>query len=327
MAIDQKKFEQNNKTIALNILFVQHDTKTIRLAYKSKYNHKRENQEALLMTTNGKKWYYLALRSVCTPNEHNPPVRSLSRLFRGIRSNHVKDFYSLGCLNSFRKDNVLKRHERLRDKHDYCHIKMSTKDNKILKYNDGEKSLKAPFIIIFDLERLLKTEQSCQNNPEKSYTARKAKHEPSDWAMFTKCSFDKEKNRFDYYRGIDCIEKGCEKFKGRATEIINYKEKEMISLTDKENNSYGKQKVCHICKKEFCYDKNEEKKFKLYQKVRDHCHYTGKFRGAVHSICNLSYKVPKEIPVVIHNGSTYDYHFIIKQLAEEFKGEFEGLRQ
>ena len=82
-----------------------------------------------------------------------------------------------------------------------------------------------------------------------------------------------------------------------------------------------------ICKKEFCYNKNEEKKIKLYQKVRDHCHYTGKFRGAVHSICNLSYKVRKEIPVVIHNGSTYDYHFIIKQSAEEFKGEFECLRQ
>ena len=68
--------------------------------------------------------------------------------------------------------------------------------------------------------------------------------------------------------------------------------------------------------------KNE---FKPYQKVRDHCHYTRKFRGAAHSICNLRYKVPKEIPVVIHNSSTYDYHFIIKQLAEEFEGQFECL--
>ena len=56
--------------------------------------------------------------------------------------------------------------------------------------------------------------------------------------------------------------------------------------------------------KKFCNDKNEEKKFKLYQKVKDHCHYTGKFKGAAHNICNLRYKVPKEIPVVIHNGST-----------------------
>ena len=58
------------------------------------------------------------------------------------------------------------------------------------------------------------------------------------------------------------------------------------------------------------------------QKVRDHCHYTGKYRGAAHSICNLCYKISKEIPLVFHNGSTYDYHFIIKQLAREFKGYF-----
>ena len=61
------------------------------------------------------------------------------------------------------------------------------------------------------------------------------------------------------------------------------------------------------------------------QKVRDHCHHTGKYRGAAHSICNLRYKIPKEIPVVFHNGSTYDYHFIIKQLAKEFKGNFDCL--
>ena len=99
----------------------------------------------------------------------------------------------------------------------------------------------------------------------------------------------------------------------------------MIPLTDKETVYYEKQKLCHICKKEFCYDKNDKNKFKLYQNVRDHCHYTGKFRGAAHSICNLRYKVPQEIPVKIHNGSKYDYHFIIKELAEEFKSQFECL--
>ena len=99
----------------------------------------------------------------------------------------------------------------------------------------------------------------------------------------------------------------------------------MIPLTDKEIMSYEEQKVCHICKKGFCYDKNEKNKFKLYQKIRDHCHYTGKFRGTAHNICNLRYKVQREIPVIIHNGSKYDYHFIIKELAEEFKGQFECL--
>ena len=62
--------------------------------------------------------------------------------------------------------------------------------------------------------------------------------------------------------------------------------------------------------------------YKNKRKVKDHCHYTGKFRGAAHSKCILNYKVPKDIPIIIHNAS-YDTHFIINQLAEEFKGEYD----
>ena len=102
-----------------------------------------------------------------------------------------------------------------------------------------------------------------------------------------------------------------QRFERTFYKIINYEKKKMISLTTEEKVHYNKQKVCYICKKEF--DNNNNKK---QQKVRDHCHYTGKYRGAAHNICNLRYKVPKEIPVVFLNGSTYDYHFIIKELAK-----------
>ena len=87
----------------------------------------------------------------------------------------------------------------------------------------------------------------------------------------------------------------------------------------KENKSYKEQKTCHICEEKFCMDKDDEN-YKNKRKVKDHCHYTGKFRGAAHSKCNLNYKVPKDISIIIHNAS-YDTHFIITQLAEEFKGE------
>ena len=99
--------------------------------------------------------------------------------------------------------------------------------------------------------------------------------------------------------------------------------KKMMPLTDEEIKSYKEQKKCRICNGKFCYDKKKE--FKCNHKVRDHCHYTRKFRGAAHNICNLRCKIPKKIPVVSHNGSAYDWHFIIKQLAEDFKGEFECL--
>ena len=139
--------------------------------------------------------------------------------------------------------------------------------------------------------------------------------------MFTRCSFDKKENKLNYYRGKDCIEKLCKKLKERAMKIINYEEKEMIPLTKEEKKSYKKQEACHICEEKFCMDKDDEN-YKNKRKVKDHCHYTGKFRGAAHSKCNLNYKVPKDISIIIHNAS-YDTHIIINQLAKEFKGELD----
>ena len=79
------------------------------------------------------------------------------------------------------------------------------------------------------------------------------------------------------------------------------------------------------CKRKFCADINDKSEYKVYHKVRDHCHYTGKFRGAAHNICNLRYRMQREIPVVLHNVSNYDYHLIIKELAEKFKGNIDCL--
>ena len=115
------------------------------------------------------------------------------------------------------------------------------------------------------------------------------------------------------------MKKFCKDLREHATKIINFEQKKMIPLTTKEEIYHNKQKICYICKKEFS---NNDKK---QQKVRDHCHYTGKYRGAAHNICNLRYKVSKEIPAVFHNGCTYDYHFIIKELVKEFDSNFECL--
>ena len=88
----------------------------------------------------------------------------------------------------------------------------------------------------------------------------------------------------------------------------------MIDLTECEKNNYDNAKYCHICKKVF----GEAKK---HRKVRDHDHYTGKFRGAAHSICNLSYSTQKDIPVFFHNGTNYDFNLIIPELAKECRSE------
>ena len=93
----------------------------------------------------------------------------------------------------------------------------------------------------------------------------------------------------------------------------------MKLLTEEQKESYENSKICYICKQNF---DNKYLKDKKYRKVRDYCHYAGKYRGSVHSICNLKYSVPNKIPRIFHNGSNYDYHFIIKELAEELKKQF-----
>ena len=196
---------------------------------------------------------------------------------------------------------------------------MPIKGNNTIKYNQGEKSIKMPFTIYADLEFLLETMSTCQNDPNKSSTTKINKHTPSGYSIFTHCSFDESKNKINYYRGDDCMKKFCKDLREHAMKIINYENKKMIPLTTEEKIYYNKQKICYICKKEFDISN------KKHHKVRDHCHYTGKYRGAGHNICNLRYKIPKEILVVFHNGSTYDYHFIIKELVKEFEGNFECL--
>ena len=176
--------------------------------------------------------------------------------------------------------------------------------------------MKAPFIIYADLESLLEKMTTCYDSLEKSSTAKMNKHTPSGYSLF-----DITKNKLSHNRGKNCMKDFCLDSKKHATEIINYDKKEVIPLTKKEEKNHNKQKVCHIFRKEFSTDDS----IKKYHKVKDHCHYTGKYRGVAHYICNLIYKTPKKIPVVFHNGSPYDYHLIIRELAEEFKGEFECL--
>ena len=109
----------------------------------------------------------------------------------------------------------------------------------------------------------------------------------------------------------------------QAEKIINYEKAKIVSLTKDKRASYRfrKQKTCYICDKKF--STNDENK--KYHKIRDYCYYTGRYRGAAHVMYSKKCEIPKEIPVVFHNGSTYDYHFIIKAAAKELKDEFKCL--
>ena len=160
----------------------------------------------------------------------------------------------------------------------------------------------------------IKKIDTCHNNPDLSSTTKINQHIPSGYSIYTSCSFDKSNNKLSYYRGEDCMKRFCKDLKDHATKIIDFKKKIMTPLTKEEEDNYNKENICYICKKDFNNDK-----------VRDHYYFTGKYRRAAHNTCNLRCKIPKNIPVIFHNGSTYDYYFIIKELASEFEGNFECL--
>ena len=147
-------------------MHVPHNTKKIEIAYKSKHNLTREKQVILLMISNGENWHYLTAKNV-------------SGLLRGITSKHVGDFYCLNCFHSYSTKNKLKSHKKTCENRNYCNVEMPNEDNKIIKYNQREKSIKSLFIIYADLECLLEKISTCYNNPEKSSTNEINKHTPS----------------------------------------------------------------------------------------------------------------------------------------------------
>ena len=118
--------------------------------------------------------------------------KKVSALLRRITSNHNAEFYCLNYLHPNRTENKLKNYENVCKNLDYRYVKMPEEDNKILKYNHGEKSMKVPFIIYAGLESLLKKISTC-HNPEKSSTTKINEHTPSDYSLITQSSFDATK--------------------------------------------------------------------------------------------------------------------------------------
>ena len=158
-------------------------------------------------------------------------------MLRGITSTNNGGFYCLNCFHVFRTRNKLEEHKKICENHDYCHVEMPTKDNNIIKYSQGEKSIEFPCVVYADLECLLKKMSTCQNNPSESSTTEINKHVPSCYSLFTHCSFDKTKNKLDYYRGKDCMKKFCKDLREHTMRIINYEKKKNDTINNKRKDT------------------------------------------------------------------------------------------
>ena len=299
---DIDKFERQNPTISITVFGYKEKGNVFPLRV-SEYVHTREVDIVLmLIEKNGVKHYTW--------------VKNISRLLSSQVSNHKeKHYFCLRCLNPFWTPKSLEKHSEYCRNHEAVKIEMPEKGkNDILKFENYYKGERLPFIIYADTESLIKPIESCEPNPQSSYTKKYHKHEPISFSYYIKCFDDNVfKPRLRSYTGEDAMQKFVEWLEKDVKEIANIPEVDMI-FGKEEATRYKKETKCWICKGEFD-DTADENGYKKNEKVRDHCHYTGRYRGAAHNSCNLKYRKPNFTPVVFHNLSGYDGHLFIKNLG------------
>ena len=148
----------------------------------------------------------------------------------------------------------------------------------------------------------------------KSWTTKVGEHMPCGYSMSAIQAIDHTERKHSLYLGKDCMKESWKSLREHAKDIIDF-EKKKLPLTKEELRPYKNATECYICRrislKMFPKDKSR-------RKGRDHCHYTGKYRGAAHGMFNLRLNVPNKVLAVLHNGSNHDYYFIIRELAKEF---------
>ena len=182
------------------------------------------------------------------------------------------------------------------------------KQGSTVEFKDGQNQFKVPFIMYADFESILEPMDPVEpGSPNQPYTNEVNQHTPTGWCVYSKFAYRDVDNPLRLYRGKDCIKTFCNYIKGEARRLYHmFLELPMDPLTKKQWKKYKKATKCHICYKPFT---------KTNLKVRDHCHYTGLYRGPAHSLYNLRYKISSYIPVVFHNLSGYDTHLFSRELS------------
>ena len=297
---DISKFEKQNPEISITVLGFNEKDKVHTLRCSDHVYNRKHNIILLLIERDGVKHYCL--------------VKNPSRLLsRQVSAHKEGTHFCFRCLNPFWSHKSLEKHWEYCKNHEAVKINMPEKGT-ILKFKHHERSEKLPFIIYADMEALIKEMQNCDPNPLNSYTKKYQKHEPISFSYYIK-SFDDNvyKSKLRMYTGEDAMEKFVDWIEDDVKDIANIPDVEMI-FGPNELKQFNEATKCWICKGEFD-DTPDAKGYRKGEKVRDHCHYTGRFRGAAHNFCNLKYKKPKFIPVVFHNLSGYDSHLFIKNLG------------
>ena len=297
---DINRFEKQNLDISISVLGYSKDEKIYPLRIskftKVKKEDERKHNIVLLLIKNG-------------DNSHYCYVKNESALLSSqVNSHGHKRYFCLNCLNGYDTPEKLEKHKEYCGEEESIKINMPPPDTYI-KFKNYLYSERAPFAIYADFESLVKPLDTCEPNPNKSYTLKYQKHEPVSFVYYIK-SF----NESVYKSKLRSYVKENEEDPDTIDVFINWLEEDVkiiselgnepMKITPEEQEQFNQASNCWIC----------GKLLNLQDRVRDHCHFTGRYRGAACNICNLKYRKPNNISVFFHNLTGYDSHLFIKKL-------------
>ena len=289
-------FEKFNPSISINVFGFED-----RVVYPLRLSKSKSEQTInLLLISDGEKQHYCL-------------IKSLSRLLSSQVSGHKEsNSFCLNCLNHFPNEEKLKIHEEYCLKNQAIRIEMPEKGS-FISFIHHNRSIKVPFVVYADFEAFTEEISTCEPNQRSSFSQKYQRHRLSGFCYKIVCFdeqlfnpkpvlFRAESGREDISAiFVEMLEQDIK----RIQEKFDFSKKMIFTFKDKDD--FEKAEICWICQKEFGGGE---------KKVRDHCHFTGKYRGAAHNKCNLQFKKPKFTPVIFHNLSGYDAHLFVKNLGK-----------
>ena len=293
-----KRFEKQNPDISLSVLGYSKDEKIYPLR-RSKHAMKNKRKYNII----------LLLIKDENNNSHYCLVKDESALLSSqVNKRKGKLYFCLNCLNGFDTPEKLEKHK------EYCEEEKSVKinmpaPNTFINFKNFVHSEKAPFAIYADFESVLKPLDNYNPDPNRSYTKKYNKHEAVSFVYYIK-SF----NESVYKSKLRSYVKEKEEDPDTTETFIKWLEEDIkiianlgnkpMDITPEEEEQFKQASNCWIC----------GNLLNLKDRVRDHCHFTGRYRGAAHNRCNLQYSKPNNISVFFHNLTGYDSHLFIKKL-------------
>ncbi|GBN22535.1 hypothetical protein AVEN_268168-1, partial [Araneus ventricosus] len=233
--------------------------------------------------------------------QHYCLIRNMSRLLGDLTKHNGKHHYCYRYLHRFAKVEILKDHLQYCNYHSPQHIKMPEKGENFIKFVNVHYQHPLPYIIYADFESLIVKEVHTSGNTEIV-----ARHEACGYAYIIIGPDVRSVKPIAIYRGKNAVQhfmenilKEKEELAAKLTSIVP------ISMTPQDELDFRSATHCSICKKALKGDR-----------VRDHDHQTGRYRAALHSSCNLKFRLSKKIPIVFHNLKNYDGHLIMQEIGK-----------